>query len=316
MSSILAIDAGGSKCDAVVIGPDGGIQGWGNSCITGLGGRHQEAIRTAVARAVGKRPIHFGYVVASSIYLPLSLFQTLDMRDCQVVVCDEAQAAFAHGDADAGVVILAGTGAFVHGWTKDGRHRHLDGTGPILGDFGGGYHVGMMALNAVVRSDWHARHQTSLRGRLLEKFNVQSPTQPFLLNLFGQDRSVVASIARLVIEEDKKGDAVSHAIMVKAAETLGETFRDLTAGLEMADSAYPVFATGSILRCSDTYWKVVTSRIAEIAPRFTLRRLMEPPAVSLGIYALRKVQGREAAKPAVQRLLEEVKDPSKTVSGS
>jgi N-acetylglucosamine kinase-like BadF-type ATPase len=200
-------------------------------------------------------------------------------------------------------VLLAGTGAFAHATLEDGRSSHLDGSGPLLGDFGGGYHVGRMALNATVRSDWHPRHRTSLRERVLRRFEVPTPQALFGLNLFAQDRSVVASLANLVSQEAEAGDAVSRAILVRAAETLAETFRDLVSVLGMAEEQQTVVGTGSLIRCSDVYWQALARQIAMIAPRFVACRLLQPPVVGLAILALWQALGAGApSAAAVERL--------------
>ena len=89
---------------------------------------------------------------------------------------------------------------------------------------------------------------TSLRQRLLPKFNVSRPPELFRLNLFAQDRSVVASLAHLVNQEAEAGDEVSKAILIEAAGTLAETFRDLVSVLGLGEQSHVVVGTGSLRR--------------------------------------------------------------------
>jgi N-acetylglucosamine kinase-like BadF-type ATPase len=209
----------------------------------------------------------------------------------ELVPAGEPSTALAQAGLRYGAVLLAGTGAFAHATLEDGRTGHLDGSGPLLGDFGGGYHVGRMALNATVRSDWHPRHRTSLRDRILRRFDVPTPQALFGLNLFARDRSVVASLAHLVNQEAEAGDAVSRGILVRAAETLAETFRDLVSVLGLAAEQGTVVGTGSLVRCSDTYWEALARQTGLIAPRFTACRLRQPPVAGLAILALWQALG-------------------------
>ena len=304
---ILALDAGGSKCDVVLADIDGHILGWGNSSVPGVGGRNFQAINQAVSGALAalvNKEFDALYVSAEGPVLPLNVFYSIKAKHCQIFACREETAALSHAGVDTGVVILAGTGAFVRAKLNNRRPVHFDGCGPLLGDFGGAYHIGTMALHAVIRSDWHPRHQTSLRQRVLSKLGVTQPPALFSLNLFNQDRSLVASLARFVIEESQAGDAVAAGILRQAAEALGETFRDLVTSQEIANESYTVIGTGGIIRRSQLYWDTLLGRIREIAPAFTPRRLIEPPVISVAIFALRRVLGT-ACEAAVQQLLQE-----------
>lgn len=307
MEHILAIDAGGSKCAALLIDQSGGILGAGHSLHPGLSGRHPRSIAEAISAALAIREFDVLHVMVHSRGLPLPLFDNVAVRCLKITSCNEVDPALDHAGVDHGVVLLAGTGAFAYGKTADGRQRHLDGSGPILGDFGGGYHIGTMALHAIVRSDWHARHETSLRRLVLERFGASCPYALFNRNLFGQDRSVVASIAHTVIEEAAKGDTVSRSILVRAARSLGETFRDLVAALGIMAESCTVVGVGGIIRSSDLYWEELTRCIAETEAGFTALRLRHAPVASLALFGLRRLLGWQAP-PAVERLLAELDD--------
>jgi len=309
MDYILALDAGGTKCDALLIDVSGHVIGQGMDSTPGVGGRDARAVQSAAAAALARHEFDILHVIALGQYLPLNIFATTKASYYNIIVCTESSAAFAHAGVALGVVLLAGTGAFAHAFTRDGRHRHLDGTGPILGDFGGGYHVGTMALNAIVRSKWHPRHQTSLRDRILEHFRVPCPEALFGLQLFARDRSIVASLARIVSEEAAAGDRVAVDILRRAAQTLGETFRDLVTGLGIDEEEYPVIGTGSLIRRSDIYWDELWYAVRRAAPRFQACRLKEPSVIGLAIQTLRQVLG-ERAEPAIAALLREYTEPA------
>jgi N-acetylglucosamine kinase-like BadF-type ATPase len=298
---ILAVDAGGSKCEAVLADLHGNLLGYGNSRQPGLSGRDRRSIDAAIAQALTRADFATLYVVG--VWAALELPAVNGARPGRVVAVPSSEpgTALVQAGLQYGCVLLAGTGAFAHAALEDGRSAHLDGSGPLLGDFGGGYHVGRMALNATVRSDWHPRHRTSLRERILGRFSVPTPQALFSLNLFAQDRSVVAALAQLVSQEAEAGDEVSKAILVRAAETLAETFRDLVSVLGIAARSHVVVGTGSLIRCSDIYWQALQRQIGAIAPCFTPCRLTQPPVAGLAAIGLRHALG-EAAEAALDRL--------------
>jgi N-acetylglucosamine kinase-like BadF-type ATPase len=305
---ILAVDAGGSKCEALLLDTEGALLGYGYCRQLGVGGRDRRAIEAAVAMAYLTGDFGTLFTVGLWEALAASAADGTQPERLESVPWSEPGTALAQAGLRYGCVLLAGTGAFAHASLEDGRRGHLDGSGPLLGDFGGGYHVGQMALNATVRSDWHPRHHTSLREQILGRFNVPTPQALFSLNLFAQDRSVVAALAQLVNQEAAAGDGVSKAILVRAAETLAETFRDLVSVLDIATRPYVVAGTGSLIRCSDLYWQALRRQISAIAPCFTPCRLTQPPVVGLATIGLRHALG-EGAEPALERLRHSIIPP-------
>lgn len=307
---ILAVDSGGSKCEVVLLDTAGELLGYGYCREPGVSGRDPRAVEAAVRKAFTTGDFGTLYLagVGRAILVPAADSRAPDRTEN--VPAGEPGTALAQAGLRYGAVLLAGTGAFAHATLADGRTGHLDGSGPLLGDFGGGYHVGRMALNATVRSDWHPRHRTSLRDRILRRFGVASPQALFGLNLFAQDRSVVASLAQLVNREAEAGDAVSRGILVRAAETLAETFRDLVSVLGMAAEEHTVAGTGSLIRCSDLYWQTLQRQIALIAPRFHACRLQQPPVAGLAVLALWQALGPgPASATAVERVKHTVLPP-------
>lgn len=298
---ILAVDAGGSKCDAILTDVAGGLLGYGHCRQPGVSGRDRRAIEAAVRQALVTADFATLYVVGISGSPALAAADGRQPARIEGVPSSEPGTALLQAGLRYGCVLLAGTGAFAHARLADGRTCHLDGSGPLLGDFGGGYHVGRMALNATVRSDWHPRHHTSLRERILSRFGVATPLALFGLNLFGQDRSVVAALAYVVNEEAEAGDTVSRGILIRAAETLAETFRDVVSVLDLAQADVTVVGTGSLIRCSELYWQTLERQVALIAPRMATCRLEQPPVVGLAATALIHVLGQDA-EPAIERL--------------
>lgn len=65
-----------------------------------------------------------------------------------------------------GVVVVAGTGALVGGRTRQGHTLTLDGLGPILGDFGSGYAIGLQALRTAAQAAMQPGHHASLKERV------------------------------------------------------------------------------------------------------------------------------------------------------
>jgi len=169
----------------------------------------------------------------------------------------------------AGVVSLAGTGAFVFGRTQDGRELMLDALGPMLGDAGSAFDLGLRAVRAVGRATWHERHRTSLAEPLVAACRAYTGADRFSLveyMLQCRDRSEIAGLARIVAAHAEAGDRVALRLVHETADALAETLRDVVSGLDLQEARLPLIAAGSLARRSRVYWSRVSECAASFAP--------------------------------------------------
>lgn len=297
--SVLALDPGGSKCDAVLVAEDGRVIGWGRFQRPGISGRSRTAIEAAVLEAAtqiqGKAEIHL--VGLSQTPLHPEAFAAHFSRQGhrilhRAVRVTEYDSALMLAGHDCGVVALAGTGAFAHGRTRDGRECHLDGLGPVLGDEGSAYDIGYRALRAAAKAGQRARCATSIRTRILREIQAAFPGKDLIsFSLTPMDRSVIASFARLVDEEAEGGDAVAREILQGAAHSLAETVRDVIEMLGMAKERYVMVGTGGVIAGSRLYWEFLSRRVAEFAPNLESRRYPWPPVLGTALAGLAHLRG-------------------------
>lgn len=277
---ILGVDAGGTKSEALLADTAGRVIGYGLCTFTdpssgrgpGGSGRTGDSVRTAVSRAlkdfrgsltgdlliIGRGRLPEGAV-------PSGMFRTVRHR-----AVSEQDAALALAGSSVGVVALAGTGAFVFGRTEDGRELLLDAFGPLLGDAGSAFDIGLRALRKTARASWHPRHATSLDGPLQRACasHVGGHARFDLVSymLAYRDRSEIASLARIVDEHAEAGDAVACSVLREAADEISETLYDVVERLEIRNAELPLVAAGSVARKSRLYWERLCSRAREFAP--------------------------------------------------
>ncbi len=291
--AILAFDPGGTKCHALLVGRDGQALGWGTSEGTGISGRSGEAIMLAARGALaGRRPASLAVVSAHGC-IKQTLKLDLPIQSIPGVL--ERDAALALAGAECGVVVLAGTGSFVYGKTRDGRELHLDGMGPVLGDTGSAHYIGLLALRAAAKSDWHPRFHTTLLQRLNRHLGLQTLSEMINFSLKPKDRSVIAAFARIVDEEARAGDRVASGILTAAADEIADILRAVVERLEMAGEKYMLIGTGSVLRNSDIYWNRLGERARSFAPLLTPRRPPHPAVVGVALAGMRRLQGQAGA---------------------
>ena len=105
------------------------------------------------------------------------------------------------------------------------QHRNLQqrggGWGYVLGDEGGGFWIGRMALNAVVREFDGRGPDTALTDLVLADMRLASPTE--LIHVVyggGLHRNAIAAVAPIVQRAADGGDAVAADIISRAAMEL------------------------------------------------------------------------------------------------
>jgi N-acetylglucosamine kinase-like BadF-type ATPase len=272
MRHILAVDGGGSKTDAVLLDETGTVLGWGRGGpVHGYYSTPDEvraSYSEAVSEALGER-CPAALVVAG---LPHSR-EIMALARCSAaqvenVPCGEVDTAFASVQREWGMVTLSGTGSFAYGRTPEGKSRHFGGTGPILGDHGSAYQIGLYGLRAAFSSRWTAARRTSLEAEVPKVYGL-----PDLRAVFdrvygpGLSRREIAAVARVVDEQAEAGDAVALGCVIGAADELAALALDVINELDMRALAFPMIAIGSVAQKSRLWWERLCERVLAVAPQ-------------------------------------------------
>jgi len=301
MRCVLGIDAGGSKSDVLLVRDDGMVLGHGYvdysdpaSGRSKLGsGRSVASVSKAVRQAVGQRTFDELYLSSVTTLDPYAVVPDNCAKTIENEYVYEADPAFALVGATAGIVVVAGTGAMVHVRTHDGRGGRYDGLGPLMGDFGSGFYIGMLTLRAVARSVIHPRHATALTEAVTAHFGFTEAKWPVYqlvqYMIEPRDRAEIAGIARVTDETAEAGDPVAIAILHEAAAAMAETITDAVDVLGIAEEEYPLVASGSIATHSRIYWEHLSAILRERAPHLHPVKPELPPVVGVALITLRKL---------------------------
>jgi N-acetylglucosamine kinase-like BadF-type ATPase len=296
MPHLLAIDSGGTKCDALLVALDGKPLGRAICQRAGLSGRSEQALVEAVTQALDAAKLDGGELHLASFgrKLPDAFVAARKIKLVSAHVTNESDATFLLAGKSHGVIALAGTGAFVHARLRDGRELHLDGLGPLLGDYGGGFFIGREALRAALRSDWSPRHKTALRESVFAVYGAKTTQDLIPLNWTVQDRSEIARLAPFVDAAANDGDKIARRILQSAANALAETLRDAVQSRGIANENYPLIGTGSIATRSKIFWTHFCARAQKIAPRFHPQLTQLPAVAGIALSALIKLNAADA----------------------
>lgn len=282
---ILTLDLGGSKCQAMLFDETGKIIGMGIGQGPELSGRSLKAAQIAAEKAACGRPTIEILLLIHNLMNP-SCLKKLPFPIKEWHFVNEITGALALAGETCGIVVLSGTGSFVYGKDREGHELHLDGFGPVLGDSGGGYSIGLHALRAAAKSDWHPRYQTSLRRRIFEYCGVENILDLIKFSLKPHDRSVIAGLAKIVDDEAKNGDAIAVSILRSAADDIADILRTVLEILKMDNGQYKMIGTGSVVR-SDIYWRHLCLKARAFAPGLEPVRPALPQVMGLAFAGLR-----------------------------
>ncbi len=295
---IAAIDGGGTHTTLIVADPTGEIVGVGRGGpINALFVPELEAIasvtqaaREATARVMGlpaadaprDLPLRVVALYASAPGASPSIVSA-GIADLispgRLVVEGDAPAAFAAAfGGGCGVVVLAGTGSFAFGRASDGFAASTGGWGPLLGDEGGAYAIGLRALRSSVLA-WDGRGPaTSLCARALAHFGASEPRD---LTKAGLSREAVAGFARQVsAAAHGDGDEVAAGILREAGSELG------LLGVHIARQLLPhhegtlsVALAGGVAAAGPALLEAFAHEISSADPRFRQAEPLYPPVV-------------------------------------
>jgi N-acetylglucosamine kinase len=187
----------------------------------------------------------------------------------RILVVNDALIALQAGiGADAGVVIVAGTGSIAYGCDRHGTAARAGGWGYVLGDEGSGYWMGRLALRAIVREVDGRGQPTSLTPRVLAHFGVARPEE-LLQTVYRHDfkPAAVAALATHVQRARDEGDAVATAILDRGAKELVAAAESVTNQLELTDEEFSFVLAGGMFKAVPWLREEITRLLPAIAPR-------------------------------------------------
>ncbi|MDD2710298.1 MAG: BadF/BadG/BcrA/BcrD ATPase family protein [Verrucomicrobiae bacterium] len=296
-SCVLALDSGGTKSEALLLGCDGRVLAHDSYSVPGVSGRSPEAMLRAIEKVLAKYPgdIDTLHLACVGSVLPLGFCLNRIIRKIELSVFDEVKGPLTLVGQDHGMVVLAGTGSFVYARTKDNRTLRLDGMGPSLGDFGSAFHIGSLAIRAATKSTWHPEGKTSLEQSIPRAFGVDSIESMIELVERRPDRSQIAAAAAVVDADAKAGDAVARAILEEAARCISETIQDVVKTLGIAHEDYVMVGTGSVVTHSKIYWEHLCGLVRAFAPNLRPQVCSLPPVMGLALAVLLELNAGDPA---------------------
>jgi len=261
MDYIISIDGGGTSTKCVVVSADGTVlsrsqAGPSNFRRIGIEATLRnvsQAAQAATADAGIGGPVQFGSFCIAGARHPDGReliepgVRALRLADHFYLSHDCAAALAGAHALQSGVVVIAGTGAVAYGLDEGGKEAFVDGGGPLLGDEGSAYWIGLRVLRAVMRAQDGRGEPTSLTQQVLTHYGLEDELA--LIPHLPLDRTnsgAIAQLAPLCGIAAQGGDAAAQGILHCAAHRLARSAGAAVRTLDLG-AAPRVAATGGVM---------------------------------------------------------------------
>ncbi|MGD0665560.1 MAG: BadF/BadG/BcrA/BcrD ATPase family protein [Rhabdochlamydiaceae bacterium] len=165
-----------------------------------------------------------GVGISENLALVTSLFEELGAQHEKLLLLTDAELALRLLKGT-GVVLISGTGSICFA-EKAGSRQRVGGLGPVLGDEGSGYQIGLQAIKAGLAEEFRYGPATSMTPALKAFFQVDELKTLFpQINSHKMSPATIAGASPLVFENAAKQDPVSVKIISRAADDLCELVR-------------------------------------------------------------------------------------------
>ena len=167
-----------------------------------------------------------------------------------------------------GIALVAGTGSFAFGQSREGRSCRAGGWGFLFGDEGSGYAIAVAGLRAAAQAADGRAPATRLLTAFLEHLQLPSPEMliPIVYRIAG-DRAAVAALADVVLKTAGQNDATAREILDQAARDLAQLVAAVARRLGLAGAAFPLAFSGGVLVGSTRLQICLASYLAELGLR-------------------------------------------------
>ena len=201
------------------------------------------------------------------------------------------------------MITIAGTGSITYICSKE-NYLRVGGWGPLLGDEGSGYDLGLRALKLACRMyDGREPAEQAFVDTLFRHYEVSTPGELLRKLNKGDTRSAVADAAKEVFGLYAQGSPTAGALLESCAEEIALTVQ--TAIRRDGGSAeYPLILSGGLVRKESPLYAMLQDRLLQPGSGISeITALQVHPAVASAALALHEA----GLDNAVEYLLETAK---------
>lgn len=182
--------------------------------------------------------------------------------DAELVVCESDIYPIWYGSVGTqdAVVSIAGTGALTYVCSETGLIR-VGGWGPLLGDEGSGYDLGLQALRLSCRMyDGRAASDQAFQRAVFAHYQVETPGELLKKLNSGDTRSAVASVAKIVFQLYKDGNQTAEMLLEHCADEIALAV-DTAVSKAETGKQYPLILSGGVVHKESPLYEMLRKRL-------------------------------------------------------
>ena len=320
-AAILAIDAGASKVDAVLLDRQGNVLGAArHHAYANFGLDHKpplDALDAAIRLADGHHerllPLaDVGVYCIAGADLPLDDRRISRQVTGQgwtktVVLRNDTFAVLRAGtERKWGVAVVCGSGLNCTGVGPDGRVVRFPSLGEMSGDraHGGGW-LGTAAVGVAIRGRDRRGPRTELERLVPEHFHMSRPAAVMEALYVGKlEERRLKELAPVVFKAASHGDEVARGLIDELADEVVATANAAIRRLRIASRTFEVVLGGGVFRSRDArLLSRIRKGITAVAPHAEMRRLDSPPVLGAALLGLDQARAGKAAHARLRQQL-------------
>jgi N-acetylglucosamine kinase-like BadF-type ATPase len=321
-ATVLAVDAGNSKTDVILVAADGEVRGTARGAgflphVVGaepaVDALHVLVERAAAAAGLGDATGSVQHVSACLANVDLPHEQQVLEEAVQNRGWGETSAVFndtyallrAGLDEPHGVAVICGAGINCTGHRRDGAEARFAAVGHISGDWGGGDFLWSEAMWWAARAADGRGPQTDLRERLPAHYGLASMSALIeAVHLGHLSRERCVEMTPLLFQVAAEGDAVAADVVRRQAGEIALLAVAALERLDLLDEPTPVVLGGGVLTAGHRMLlDGIDEALAAPAPKAFTRVVTAPLVLGAGLLGLDHVA---APADALARLRESV----------
>jgi N-acetylglucosamine kinase-like BadF-type ATPase len=208
-------------------------------------------------------------------------------------------------DVPDAVAVVCGAGINCVGRTAAGRTARFLSLGQISGDWGGGHHLGALALYYAARGEDGRGARTSLSAAVAEMFGfttVEEVSAALHLGQIAAER--IHDLAPVLFAAAAAGDEVAARVVARQAREIVSLVRVAAGRLGLLEATYGVVLGGSVLAARHPLLHdAVSTGIRVHSPRASISVVTQPPVIGAALLCLDALGAPAAAAAQLREAL-------------
>lgn len=291
MRYVLGFDGGGTKTECVLMDETGAILARSRSGASNAVNVGAKASAAALAEAgretlrmAEKQPDNVAFVLAGisgagepGVQAEIKTFLQPSFPCASIVISSDLPLTLAAAGEIPSVIVIAGTGSAVLGWTSPHRVARAGGFGPIIGDAGSANDIGRKTVARCFQKFLN-KEKFLLTDEICKSFDC---TWSQFVDLVREQPTVIfPKVFPIVAKAAESGDSPAHTILTAAAKDLRDQVLEVLLQLKIQNSGFFLAKTGGVFDGSVFLSAEFDRLVREIAPNVRIGPLPRPVAES------------------------------------